>query len=48
MTRHTKSEIEPLLLSGSDVRWQDTNGKDQRSALTDAKARRLLAYLLTS
>ncbi len=48
MTRLTKSEIERLLLSGSDVRWQDTNGKDQRLALTDAKGRRLLAYLLTS
>ena len=48
MTRLTKSEIERLLLSGSDVRWQDTNGKDQRLALADAKGRRLLAYLLTS
>jgi hypothetical protein len=48
MTRLTKSEIERLLLSGSDVRWQDASGKDQRLALTDAKQRRLLAYLLPS
>ena len=48
MTRLTKSEIERLLLSGSDVRWQDASGRDQRLALTDASGRRLLAYLLTS
>ena len=48
MTRLTKSEIERLLLSGSDVRWQDASGKDQHQALADAKQRRLLAYLLSS
>ena len=48
MTRLTKSEIERLLLSGHDVDWRDTNGKQQRLALTTAKSRRLLAYLLTS
>lgn len=48
MTRLTKSEIERLLLSGSDVRWRDASGKDQRLALSDAKGRRLLTYLLIS
>ena len=48
MARLTKSEIERLLLSGSDVRWQDASGKDQHQALADAKQRRLLAYLLSS
>lgn len=48
MTRLTKSEIERLLLSGSVVPWKDARGKDQRLDLTDAKQRRLFAYLLTS
>ena len=48
MTRLTKSVIERLLLSGNDVQWRDAAGKDQRLALTTAKSRRLLDYLLAS
>ena len=48
MKRLTKSEIERLLLAGSNVPWQDISGREHRLALADAKQRRLFAYILST
>jgi hypothetical protein len=48
MARITKSEIEGRLLAGSAISWTDTSQKQQKLQLSDAKQRRLFAFLLGS
>ena len=48
MARLSKAEIERTLLSGGLLEWVDSNGKRSVLQLTNAKERRLFAYLLTS
>jgi AAA domain-containing protein len=48
MARLTKSEIERQLLAGAQLTWVDPNKKGAQAQLTDAKQRRLFAFLLTT
>lgn len=48
MPHLTKSEIEQRLLTGMSLSWCDPNGKNQELVLSEAKARRLFAFLLAS
>ena len=46
MARLTKFDIERKLLFGKAVEWHDIKGKKTQFVLSDAKARRLFAFLL--
>jgi energy-coupling factor transporter ATP-binding protein EcfA2/flagellar motility protein MotE (MotC chaperone) len=46
MARLTKADIERSLLTGATITWKDANGKNCHLALSDAKERRLFAFLL--
>ena len=48
MARITKSEIESRLLVGTAIAWADASHKQQKLQLSDAKQRRLFAFLLGS
>jgi hypothetical protein len=48
MARITKSEIESRLLVGAAIAWADASHKQQKLQLSDAKQRRLFAFLLGS